>query len=133
METDELRGAVCGNCGYVHTDLERIRSQTAAERTPCPTCGSTAINWQLDLSDQVTLHSSLKVKAKEPGRKKPAVELRTGDDLHRKSGRWMKLVRRIDRKTNRYTEKVEDPETGNVIHESDEPLTDHRGHGSDKP
>jgi hypothetical protein len=38
----------------------------------------------------------------------------------------------IDRKNNVYHEKVIDPVSGTVIHECDEPLTDHFGHGSAK-
>jgi hypothetical protein len=55
-----------------------------------------------------------------------------GDDFHRKSGRWMKLYRLFDRVKRWYHERVTDPETGEVVHECSEPLTNHRGHGSDK-
>jgi hypothetical protein len=37
-----------------------------------------------------------------------------------------------DRKNNRYTETVIDPDTGEIIHQADEPLSDHLGHGSAK-
>jgi hypothetical protein len=60
------------------------------------------------------------------------VEAKIGDDLHRKSGRWMKLERRIDREENHYYEKITDPDTGKIIHLSDEPLSRHQGHGSAK-
>ena len=38
--------------------------------------------------------------------------------------------RLIDRKSNRYKELVMDPDTGVVIHDTDEPLSQHTGHGS---
>ena len=41
--------------------------------------------------------------------------------------------RLIDRKNNRYREVVKDMKTGDVIHEVDEPLSQHTGHGSAKP
>jgi hypothetical protein len=44
----------------------------------------------------------------------------------------MKIQRVIDRAKNWYREIVQDPETGQVVHQSDEPLTEHRGHGSAK-
>ena len=44
----------------------------------------------------------------------------------------MKLERHIDRDNDHYHEKVTDPETGEIIHESDEPLSEHQGHGSAK-
>ena len=40
--------------------------------------------------------------------------------------------RLIDRKSDRYKELVKDLETGEVIHETDEPLSQHTGHGSAK-
>jgi hypothetical protein len=39
----------------------------------------------------------------------------------------------IDRRGNRYFEHITDNETGEIIRVVDEPLTDHRGHGSAKP
>jgi len=56
----------------------------------------------------------------------------SGDDLHRKSGKWMKKERLIDRANDRYKEVVTDPETGSVVHQSEEPLSQHRGYGSAK-
>ena len=44
----------------------------------------------------------------------------------------MEKLRCINRKDDRYTEIVRDPETGEVIHHCDEKLSDHTGHGSDK-
>jgi hypothetical protein len=44
----------------------------------------------------------------------------------------MRLDRVIDREKNRYTERVTDPATGEVVHECDEPLTDHQDHGAAK-
>jgi hypothetical protein len=37
-----------------------------------------------------------------------------------------------NRRDDRYTEVVKDPDTGEIIHECDEPLRAHRGHGSAK-
>jgi hypothetical protein len=45
----------------------------------------------------------------------------------------MKLRRIIDRRNNRYQELVVDPQTGETVREVDEPLSEHRGHGSAKP
>ncbi len=40
--------------------------------------------------------------------------------------------RTMDRDANRYSEKVTMQDTGEVVHECSEPLSDHKGHGSDK-
>lgn len=44
--------------------------------------------------------------------------------------RWHRLSRVIDRRGNRYTEHIEDAETGQVVRHVDEPLTKHTGRGS---
>jgi hypothetical protein len=53
---------------------------------------------------------------------------------HSRDGALAKVERYFQqpRHGNRYSEKVTLCETEEVIHECDEPLTDHRGHGSAK-
>ncbi|HUK55579.1 MAG TPA: zinc ribbon domain-containing protein, partial [Nitrospiria bacterium] len=55
-----------------------------------------------------------------------------GDDLHKKSGKWYKKERIIDKDNDQYKEVISDPETGEIIHECQEPLSEHRNHGSAK-
>jgi hypothetical protein len=77
-------------------------------------------------------HASLGYKAKSQGKGKPHLEGKTGDDLHRKTGKWMFLERVFDHAKNWYKELITDPETGEVVRHCEEPLTDHGGHGSAK-
>jgi hypothetical protein len=93
-------------------------------------CGHT--HYDITLEDTLTFRSSLGFKARGLGSGKPYLEGKGGDDLHRKTGRWMHLQRVIDRARNWYSEVVTDPETGKVVHRCEEPLSDHRGHGSAK-
>jgi hypothetical protein len=72
------------------------------------------------------------MKVRHPNGGRPFIEHIVGDDLHRKSGKWMRLQRLIDRATNRYRETVTDPEIGIIIHQNEEPLSEHRGHGTTK-
>jgi hypothetical protein len=75
------------------------------------------------------------MKVKDPtlrGKGKIKIEQLVGDDLHRTSGKWYKKIRVIDRENDRYLETVTDPETGEVVHHCEEPLSEHFGHGSDK-
>lgn len=61
--------------------------------------------------------------------------LQRGDRRRRSSvlhGRWMLLTRTIDRANDWYSEKVVDPRTGEVVHQCEEPLSAHRGHGAAK-
>jgi len=55
-----------------------------------------------------------------------------GHDFHRKSSVWNYLYRLIDRMNDWYHKKITDPKTGKTIHECQEPLSNHKGHGSAK-
>jgi hypothetical protein len=72
----------------------------------------------------------LKGRRREGGR--PYFEAVSGADLQRKSGKWMHLERVVDRENDNYREVVKDPETGAIIHECEEPLSKHQGHGAAK-
>jgi DNA-directed RNA polymerase subunit RPC12/RpoP len=82
----------CANCkAPIYED-----PGTAAEnRIPCTNCGSTLRDHFVTVEDTVTVHEMIGLKGKRPGKKKPFIEQKSGDDLHRKSDRWMKLVRVI--------------------------------------
>jgi hypothetical protein len=56
-------------------------------------------------------------------------------DMHgvqRSTGRPNRLTRVFDKNTDSYEEVVTDEETGEVIHRQAHPLSEHKGHGSDK-
>jgi hypothetical protein len=55
-----------------------------------------------------------------------------GYDLHKRTGEWNRLERIIDRVKDWYSEKVVDPDSGRIIHQCEEPLSEHKGHGSAK-
>jgi hypothetical protein len=120
-------GVACGACCEL---LDERPDLPVGERLRCPRCGATSRRFGIHLEGTVELKSQLGLKARSPGEKKPFLEQRTGDDLFRKARRWMVLNRIIDRRRNRYFERLEDPETGAVLRHADEKLTDHRGRGS---
>lgn len=104
----------------------------------CPFCGSKKLRLQLHFRDalELSVYSNMNAKVKDPrlpSKKNPRLHIFSGDDLRKSDGKWMKKDRIIDREKNRYIEKVVDPETGEVVHHCDEPLTEHYGHGSAKP
>jgi len=121
------------HCGACQAELDEDPHAPAEQRGPCPRCGSVSRHFEVGISDTITLRSKLRGKARHPGEKRPSIEQTVGDDLHRKTGRWMKLHRVIDRLKNWYHERVIDPNSGQVIHECDESLTAHQGHGSATP
>lgn len=88
---------------------------------------------EVHITDSISAHEKIKVQ-KWPGEKKgkPDEELEFGDSLFVAEGRWVHRQRRFDHAGNYYDEVVTDPETGDVIHEQHEPLSEHRDHGSAK-
>src|SRR5574341_186246 len=128
MPADSVE-VLCGNC---RAQLDEDPQAPTEQRKPCPSCGSLSRHVNLAVSDTVKLYSKVNVKGKRPGLKRPFIEQTVGDDLHRKTGRWMKFHRIIDRVRDWYSERVTDPDSGEIIHSSEEPLSEHRGHGSDK-
>jgi hypothetical protein len=65
------------------------------------------------------------LKARRRGQGKPFLEQKVGDDLHRKTGTWNRLERVIDREHDRYREHIVDPQSGAVLRDVDEPLSQH--------
>ena len=119
----------CADCG---APISEPASTPISRRKPCAACGSTKRTFAEHVSESITLREKLGMKQKRPGHKKPIYESVSGDDLHRKSGQWNKLIREIDRENDRYREEIRNPETGKIIHQCDEPLSKHTRHGSDK-
>jgi len=119
----------CGNCGI---DLKESTNTPPDKRTGCPSCGSMSRHFSVSISGTVTVRSMLGLKGRHATGGRPFIEQKIGDDLHRKSGRWMRLERVIDRARNWYRELVTDRETGKIVNQCDGPLSDHRGHGAAK-
>jgi hypothetical protein len=55
-----------------------------------------------------------------------------GDEQRQIDGKWLKKRRHIGKDRDEYFEKVVNPETGEIIRECQEPLHQHRDHGSAK-
>jgi hypothetical protein len=119
----------CGNCGHA---LDESPSTPVEQRQPCPGCGSLGRKVLIEVSDTITVHESVGLKVRHEGERRPFRLGKYGDSLHRLSGKWNRREMTVDRENDRYTERVIDGETGEVIHDVDEPLSDHRGHGSAK-
>ena len=97
MPADSIE-VLCGNC---RAHIDEDPGLPADRRKPCPSCGSLSRHINQAMSDTVTLHSKVNMKGKRPSMKRPFIEQTVGDDLHRKTGQWMKLHRVIDRLRNR--------------------------------
>lgn len=119
----------CGNC---KVELDEDYNTPKNQRKPCPKCGSLSRCYHVHITDTIVFHDKLGIKARHNSGGKPFFESVGGSDLHRKSGKWMKLERTIDRERNHYREVVIDPKTGEIVHFCEEPLTEHQGHGTAK-
>ena len=89
----------------------------------------------IDISETVEVLPSMRAVKEDPRlpkRKRMRVDLFQGWDVRRSIGDMVRKVRRIDRDARTYLEHVED-RGANVIHHCNEPLGDHKNHGSAKP
>lgn len=123
----------CTNCG------QQLPSEWASEiiKPPCPKCGSLKKEISIAIVEDaaIKIHESLRGKLKDANfssKKNPRVDFFVGDDLRKSDGKWMQKERLIDKNNRQYREVVIDPQTGEIVHHVEEPLSDHFGHGSDK-
>ena len=123
-----MKEVACGACGRTGGEDFRIADGTYV----CPECGSSDLLVHVHLSTHVVGHDKLRIKARREGVGKSFREVVAGDDRRERDGKWMHKRRVIDREANTYDEVVVDPESGEVVHEQHELLSNHTGHGSAK-
>ena len=121
---------VCSACGAA---IDEPPSTPLDERKPCPSCGSLVRTFNVHVHESVTLREKIGLKHKRPGHKEPIYESVLGEDLHRATGQWNQLSREIDRENDRYKERIVNLQTGEVLRDVDEPLSNHTGRGSARP
>ena len=128
--TEEILTKVrCKDCGILLNEDSNLKLEG---REPCPQCGSLVRAITQNIEDKITVSDSFTAKAKSLGIKRPTIEISGGSDLYKSENKLVHKERVIDRKHNSYHEKVVDPKTGEIIHEVEEPLSKHTGHGSAK-
>jgi hypothetical protein len=133
MSTDAKVSVACSGCG---ASLPPDQAGRAADE-PCHYCGETQKKIRIEIADRfgVEVHDSFRGRLKDPAfpsKKNPRVEVFSGADIRKSDGKWMSKERVIDKDNDLYKEVVTDPETGEVIHHNEEPLSEHFGHGSAK-
>ena len=121
--------AECQSCGAsIDVSLDEPGRQA-----PCGKCGSTARNYNASIVETLVARDGIGVKAKREGERKPYVEDKAMPSFSFRLGKYVLREQLIDRVNDRYSEKITDYETGEILHQSEEPLSQHRGHGSAKP
>jgi phage FluMu protein Com len=131
--TEEITVVACGHCKKV---LDEASDTPVEKRTPCPDCESTSRHFAKTLTATVTVRSGIRGKARsgeagKPGGK-PWLTFMSEPSWSYSSEKWIHREKAENRREDRYTEVVRDPDTDEIIHEVDEPLSEHRGHGSAK-
>ena len=119
----------CGKCLAVLDDAPNIPVE---QRTPCPNCGSTARVFEVEIIATAIARESFGMKARHGAGGRPFYESKSGANLHRATDRWMQRDLVVDRESDRYIERVVDPDTGKIVHVCEEPLSKHQGHGTAK-
>ena len=87
------------------------------------------------LAEEIQVRECLRGRVKDArysSKKNPRVTFIEGASYWRDEKKWMHREMRVDKVQDRYREVISDPETGEVIHQCEEPLSKHRGHGDDK-
>ena len=128
-ENDEFGGANCQACGNSYP-TEIARSMRGGAQ-PCAACGEMSPVYHLSLTATTQARVVMQGKARDMAGKAFS-EMKSGDDFHRNSGRWRHLWRLIDRRNDRYVERITEQD-GTVVRDVDSALSEHRGHGTDQP
>ena len=127
--TAHMEAVLCANCGLQLMEASQL--DATHERVPCTSCGSTALAYHLFMNASFILRGGSIVKAKRGGEKKPYSERMDLPDFNRTQAKMVHRVRVIDRDNDKYFERITDYQSSEVIHECEEPLSQHIGHGSD--
>lgn len=101
-------------------------------RLPCPVCGETARIFSEHITEPLVLRDHMRMKGKHLVKSRPFFEAEVGASFYSKTQEWNHLERIIDRDNNLYIEIIKNPATGEIIKRVEEPLSDHKGHGSAK-
>lgn len=127
QRSKEMSLVTCLNC-HSTTDAREVLEV-------CPTCGSlSGILNSINVAG-IEIFPCVQLKVENPryqGRRKYARETKSKAE-YSANGQLVRVEQSIDRENDRYRKKVTNVDTGEVLREADHPLTEHTGHGSDKP
>jgi hypothetical protein len=118
---------------WVCSECTQPMNDESEERRPCQSCGSTrrTANVSVAITARSSIYLLTKAKHREGGRE--VVRVTEGDSYYRKTGKWNLMRRLVDWGNDWYDEIFRDRDTGEIIYQCAEPLSEHRGHGSAKP
>lgn len=98
----------------------------------CPACKINDWNYDVTEEEKKFLRQKVKLRERNSKGEKPFRETTLGEELFNKTKEWRQIERIVNRQDDIYYEKITDLETGEVIKEVFEKLSEHQGHGADK-
>ncbi len=93
-------------CGECQQTLNESSSLPVDERQPCPNCESLIRTNKITIVESLTIHDSLRVRSKQPGKGGWMRDFRSGDDYSRLLEGWGERVLDLDREQNIYREVI---------------------------
>jgi hypothetical protein len=118
---------ICNQCGS-HFDFEIGFEESML----CPACKINDWNYDVTEEEKKFLRQKVKLRERNSKGEKPFRETTLGEELFNKTKEWRQIERIVNRQDDIYYEKITDLETGEVIKEVFEKLSEHQGHGADK-
>lgn len=123
---DDAVGIVV-RCGGCTLPLDESPSQPAADRQPCPVCGSTQRASEVFIHAELRPRGELVANQKRPGVRGTLRRIKTGSSYTLDTQTWATRTLDIDREHNTYREEIVLSDGTRI--ESTGPLDEHRGHG----
>jgi hypothetical protein len=121
---------LCRMCGQ---PLPAPPRRPGSDRFGCAVCGGELGAIAVEVTIKPLSDRTIRVveRVGSPDRR-PTYEAKLGVELHRDSGREQLVERHVHHATDRYDEVIRDLETGEIVHERHQPLSEHRGYGAAK-
>ena len=120
-------GVTCGGC---RRPMPATKNVPLEVRQPCPDCGSLVCAIAVSASDGLTFHDGLGLKLRREGSPRVVQEQFVGAEQSA-DGSWVDKSILRDHEADKYVERVVRPD--GTVTDNEERLSEHRGHGSDKP
>lgn len=133
MSSVSMGSVFCGQCGQTLNEEVGLPHDL---RAPCPKCASKARQYSVEAQSSVRALSALRAtgfRAKLSRTKGWFIKIFVGEvPQHSRDNAIADVERASDRDNDQYVEKVIMQSSGEIIHQTDERLSEHKGHGSDK-
>ncbi|MCF8051405.1 MAG: hypothetical protein K9L59_09230 [Desulfobacterales bacterium] len=107
-------------------------SDTDGKRNPCKICGSTKRIYNISITEKAIMRDGYGISVRSPGKKRSHIEEKSIPDYSYSRGKKVHRQQLFHRGNDKYFERITDYETGEIIHQCEEALSKHRGHGNAK-